>query len=200
MKSGSGTGIFITYFNLAFDLIILLKFSFVTNSSSSSRSAKLEGGCFIWRFATSCFTTSATIRVGSILTLTTPSLVVTLFVGISVLEEAPLAAARERRASPGPLVCEDMCHRIKPRISRPCELVSFPARPASPPVTILNLFPVAASQWRPRLSHSRRIYSILFFSVSRAKYQRLVFNLHLTCADMYVSRPDASLLYSKDHS
>lgn len=136
MKRGSGTGIFITYFNLALDLIILLKFSFVTNSSSSSRSAKLEGGCFIWRFATSCFTTSATIRVGSILTLTTPSLVVTLFVGISVFEEAPLAAARERRASPRPFVCEAMCHRTKPRISSPCELVSFPVRSASPPITL----------------------------------------------------------------
>jgi hypothetical protein len=102
------SGILTTYFNLAFDLIIFLKFSFVTNSSSSSRSAKLEGDCFIWRFATSCFTTSATVKVGSILTLTTPSLVATLFVGIRVLEEAPLAAARERRASPRPFGYEDM--------------------------------------------------------------------------------------------
>jgi hypothetical protein len=101
----------VTYFNLAFALIILLKFSFVTSSSSSSRRAKSEEGWVICRFATSCFTTSATIKVGSIRTLTTPSFVVTLFVGMAGLEEVPLeVGTRARRASP--FDCEDMTWNI----------------------------------------------------------------------------------------
>src|SRR6266404_3741517 len=92
---------------MALDLIIFLRFSFVTNPSSSSRSAKADEGCLICRFATSCFTTSTTVKLGSIRTLTTPSLVVTLFVGIRDLFEEPLVVmARGRK--PSPFRCEDM--------------------------------------------------------------------------------------------
>jgi len=56
----------------------------VTNSSVSSLKAKCDGGSLILRLTQSCFITSSTVSVGSILVRTvTPSAVVTMLVGTS---------------------------------------------------------------------------------------------------------------------
>ena len=74
----------VTYFKLTLFLIFFLRLSLVTNSSVSSLKAKCDGGSLILRLTQSCFITSSTVRVGSILVRTvTPSAVVTMFVGTS---------------------------------------------------------------------------------------------------------------------
>lgn len=70
------------HLRLTFILIFFRKLSFVTRSSVSSLSANMTGGSWILRLRHSCFTTSSTVRVGSMRARTvTPPLVVTVFVG-----------------------------------------------------------------------------------------------------------------------
>lgn len=82
----------VTHLRLTLFLIFLLKLSLVTSSSVSSLRAKCEEGSFIFRLTHSCFTTSSTVRVGSIRVRTvSPSPVVTVFVGTNAaLGWAPL--------------------------------------------------------------------------------------------------------------
>lgn len=82
----------VTHLRLTLFLIFLLRLSLVTNSSVSSLKAKCIGRSLIFRLTHSCFTTSSTVRVGSIRVRTvTPSPVVTVFVGTNVvLGWAPL--------------------------------------------------------------------------------------------------------------
>lgn len=72
----------VTHLRLTLFLIFFLRLSLVTSSSVSSLSAKCVGGSLIFRLTHSCFTTSSTVRVGSIRVRTvTPSPVVTVLVG-----------------------------------------------------------------------------------------------------------------------
>ena len=82
----------VTHLRLTLFLIFLLRLSLVTSSSVSSLSAKCDEGSLIFRLTHSCFTTSSTVRVGSIRVRTvSPSPVVTVFVGTNaVLGWAPL--------------------------------------------------------------------------------------------------------------
>lgn len=74
-----------THFKLTFCLIFFFKFSFVTNSSFSSRSAYMLDGSLILTLMHSWRTTSSTASVASIRTRTVvPSWRVTLFVGTSL--------------------------------------------------------------------------------------------------------------------
>ena len=80
-----------TYLRLTLFLIFLLRLSLVTSSSVSSLSAKCDEGSLIFRLTHSCFTTSSTVRVGSIRVRTvSPSPVVTVFVGTNAALGAPL--------------------------------------------------------------------------------------------------------------
>ena len=81
----------VTYLRLTLFLIFLLRLSLVTSSSVSSLSAKCDEGSLIFRLTHSCFTTSSTVRVGSIRVRTvSPSPVVTVFVGTNAALGAPL--------------------------------------------------------------------------------------------------------------
>lgn len=72
----------LTHLRLTLFLIFFLRLSLVTNSSVSSLRAKCDGGSLIFRLMHSCFTTSSTVRVGSMRVRTvSPSPVVTVFVG-----------------------------------------------------------------------------------------------------------------------
>lgn len=83
----------VTHLRLTLFLIFLLRLSLVTSSSVSSLSAKCDEGSLIFRLTHSCFTTSSTVRVGSIRVRTvSPSPVVTVFVGTNAaLGWVPLA-------------------------------------------------------------------------------------------------------------
>lgn len=104
-----------TYLRFALFLIFFRKFSFTISSSVSlSLKAKLEEGSVTLRLTQSCLTTSSTVSVGSIRVRTvTPSLVVTLLVGMSPVDLGRVlfvaGGARVVREAPGaiePLVVD----------------------------------------------------------------------------------------------
>jgi len=71
-----------THLRFTLDLIILFRFSVVTNVSSSSLNENIAGGSFNFRLRHNCRITSSTAKVGSMRARTvTPSFVVTWFVG-----------------------------------------------------------------------------------------------------------------------
>jgi hypothetical protein len=84
----------LTNLKALFAAIALLKFSFVTSPSESSRSANCVGGSGTFRDTQSWRTTSTTVRAGSIRTRTViPSRVVTVLVGTRVLADFGRAVA-----------------------------------------------------------------------------------------------------------